>query len=163
MAAFLVSYLRILEWAYGADMIKPQLKMGGDMLVMAFRLNDRDTSRKLSGELANIAIKILQETLRKPAESDPQRNKVEAMAFSKIFVRALNKAVKEGFKDRVVTLLDDRATVFSNAIEREHKWEALNLSEVGIVLMTVAMEEGSTEVQIGTRNDWSITEYLAKS
>jgi hypothetical protein len=84
MAALLVSYLRILEWAYGADMIKPQLKMGGDMLVMALRLNDQDTSRKLSGELANIAIKILQETLRKPA--DPRRNKVEAMAFSKIFV-----------------------------------------------------------------------------
>jgi hypothetical protein len=161
MAAFLVSYLRILEWAYGAEMIKPQLKMGGDMPVMAFRLNDQDTSRKLSGELANIAIKILQETLRKPA--DPRRNKVEAMAFSKIFVRALNKAVKQGFKDRVVTLLDDRATMSSNAIEREHKWEAVNLSEVSIVLMTAAMEEGSTEVQIGTRNNWSITEYLAKS
>ena len=116
-------------------------------------------SQTVAHELATVAVGILQETMR--GGGNARGNKMAALDLSRILVQGLNTAVKKGFRYQVTTLLDDRITMFSDAVERGDEPNANSLSEVGVILMTAAIDGGLAEAEIG--EDWSITEHLSKS
>jgi hypothetical protein len=136
--------------------LEQYMEAGTRMLEMAFGFKERD----IALELATVAMKVLQGVLEQGGNC--QRNKATARALSKALVRGLNRAVKNCFRDQVVDLLDNRTRMFGEAIRKNDERNAGNHSEVGMILLIAAIEEGPTE-EAEIEGYWSITEYLSKS
>ncbi|EHK19269.1 uncharacterized protein TRIVIDRAFT_204009 [Trichoderma virens Gv29-8] len=131
--------------------LDPHIAFGMQLLGTALK----DKRPKLANGLAGLGIDILRYTLELQHNKD---RKAIARRLSKVVVSGLNDAVKSGFRDQVVIIIEGQSRIFSDAIRMGDEQATSTIAQVGIILLMDSIEDSPAELQ----PSWSITQYLSR-